>query len=166
MIARLASLALLLIRPGEPVGPLTLTDQYEKGWQLSDLHGAVVILIDGDLQGSQFNSAWGRAVRARYQDRNLVHVVFAAHLTAAPALLHGFVRGKFLSKDPAHPASPILLDWKGVIARRFGFRDNVANIYVIDRDGTLRYSTAGRATQGELAPLFAALDGLIPAAPQ
>jgi len=117
-------------------------------------------LIDGDREGSKFNGVWGRAARDRYKQD--IKIVFAAHLSSVPGFMHGFVRGKFLSKDPSHPTGRVLLDWNGAIARKFGFHDNVANVYVIDRDGVLRYTGSGQAAAAELDPLFHVLDGLLP----
>jgi len=148
---------------GEPAGPLVLTDQYDHGWQLSDLRGSVVVLIDGDREGSKFNGAWGRAVRDRYKDAGSeeLKIAYVAHLTAAPSFMRGFVKGKFISKDSTHPSGRTLLDWKGIVAQKFGFRDNVSNVYVIDREGVLRYAGSGQAASGELELLFGALDGLL-----
>jgi len=55
----------------------------------------------------------------------------------------------------------VLLDWKGVVAHKFGFRDNVSNVYVIDREGVLRYAGSGQAANAEVKLLFRALDGLL-----
>jgi predicted transcriptional regulator len=159
----ICALASEQVKIGEPAGPLLLTDQYEHPFELAGLLGSVVVLIDGDRTGSNFSGVWGRAVRARYKapDYPQLKIIFAAHLTSAPGFLHGFVRSKFMSKDAAHPASPILLDWQGAIARRYGFRDDVANVYVIDRDGILRYKGSGRGTESDLDPLFRILETLL-----
>jgi predicted transcriptional regulator len=162
LLARCLCLAVLLanvVNVGEPVGPLVLTDQYEHAWQLSDLRGSVVLLIDGDREGSKFNGTWGRAARARYKTE--IKIAFVAHLASVPFFMHGFVRSKFVSKDPAHPNGPILLDWKGAVAQRFGFRDSISNVYVIDREGVLRYAGAGQALDAETDRLFRVLDGLL-----
>jgi hypothetical protein len=159
VLVRLLCLAVLFVNVGEPVGPIVLADQYEHDWRLSDLRGSVVLLIDGDREGSTFNGAWGRAARTRY--KTALKIAFVAHLRSVPFFMHGFVRSKFMSKDAAHPNGPILLDWKGAVAERFGFRDGVANVYVIDREGILRYVGAGQAIDAETDPLFRVLDGLL-----
>jgi hypothetical protein len=158
-LARCLCLAVLIVTVGQPVGPLALVDQYEHAWQLSEWRGSVVLLIAGDREGSKFNGAWGRAARARYKKE--INIAFVAHLTSVPFFMHGFVRSKFVSTDPAHPNGPILLDWKGAVAQRFGFRDSVSNVYVIDREGVLRYAGAGQALDAETVQLFRVLDGLL-----
>ena len=159
MLAKLLCLATFLVSVGEPAGTLILTDQYEHTWQLSDLRGSVVVLIAGDRVGNKFDGVWERAVRGRYQRQ--VKTVAVANLAGVPGFMHGFVRGKFVSKDPAHPNGSILLDWKGMIAKTFGFCDNLANVYVIDREGVLRYTGSGQGTDAEFEPLFHVLDGLL-----
>jgi predicted transcriptional regulator len=151
------------VQVGEPVGLLTLNDQYEHPFQLSDLHGSVTVLIDGDRTGSQFNGVWGSAVRSRYKssgDRH-VAVVFIAQLASVPAFMRGFVQKKFLGKDSAHPAGRILLDWHGVVADRFGFRADVSNVYVIDREGVLRYKGSGKGVGADLDPVFHLVDEIL-----
>ena len=150
-----------LVRPGEPAGPLVLVDQYEHTWNLNDARGSLVVMIDGDRDGNKFNNVWARAVRSRYKDQ--VKIVYVAHLSAVPGFMHGFVKGKFISKDPSRPNGPVLLDWKGAVAHQFGFRENVANVYVIDREGVLRYTGSGQGTPSEIEPLLSVIDRLLAA---
>jgi hypothetical protein len=151
------------VQVGEPVGVLALADQYERPFQLTDLRGSVIVLIDGDRTGSQFTGVWGSAVRNRYKSSGdqRVAIVYVAHLSSVPAFMRGFVRKKFLGKDSAHPAGRILLDWQGTVADRFGFRADMANVYVIDRDGVLRYRGSGKGAATDLDPLFHLIDELL-----
>jgi len=151
------------VQVGQPAGPVALSDQYERPFQLSDLHGSVAVLIDGDRTGSQFNEVWGRAVRSRYKGSGDQHVaiVYVAHLASVPGLMRGFVRKKFLGKDSAHPAGRILLDWQGVVADRFGFHADLSNVYVIDRRGILRYKGSGKGSTTDLDPLFQLVDDVL-----
>jgi len=148
---------------GQPAGPLVLTDQYDHEFHLDDLRGSVVILIVGDRTGSDYMSAWSHGIRARYkaQEYPQLKIVPVANLASVPGFLHGFVKKKFLSKDPAHPASPIQLDWQGAVAQRFGFHNGVTNVYVIDRDGVLQYEGSGKGTEAELERLFQGLESLL-----
>ena len=163
MLAPLLWLAASLVAVGQPAAPIVLSDQYDHTWQLSDARGSVVVLIDGDQDGSAYNGAWGRALRGRYKGAasDQFKVVFVAHLTLAPSFMHGWVKGKFLSKDTAHPNGPILLDWKGAVGHQFGFRSNHCNVYVIDGRGVLRFTGSGQATATEVVPLFEVIDGLL-----
>jgi predicted transcriptional regulator len=148
---------------GQPAGPLVLTDQYDHYFRLEDLRGSVVILIVGDRTGSNYMSAWSRGIRARYkaQEYPQLKIVPVANLASVPGFLHGFVKKKFFSKDPSHPASPVQLDWQGAVAQRFGFHDNLTNVYVIDREGMLKHAGSGKGTAAEFDPLFHILDALL-----
>jgi predicted transcriptional regulator len=150
------------VKIGEAAGQLILADQYDHPFQLSDLRGFVAVLLVGDRAGSNFIDVWSRAISARYkpQDYPQLKRVSAANLASVPGLLHGFVKKKFFSKDPTHPASPVLLDWQGAIAHSFGFRDSVTNVYVIDRDGMMQYKGSGKGSGEELDSLFHVLDAL------
>ena len=143
---------------------LILSDQYDHPFQLSDLRGSVVVLMVGDRTGSNFTDAWARALRARYKPEDYPQLkrVSVANLASVPGFMHGFVKRKFFSKDPAHPASPVLLDWQGAIAHDYGFRENVANVYVFDREGIVQYKGSGKGAGSDLDPLFKVLDGLLP----
>jgi hypothetical protein len=151
------------VQVGEPVGLLALNDQYEHPFQLSDLRGSVAVLIDGDRTGSQFNGVWGSAVRNRYKNSGDQHVavVFIAQLASVPSFMRGLVQKKFLGKDSAHPAGRILLDWHGVVADRFGFRADVSNVYLIDREGVLRYKGSGKGVGADLDPVFDLIDEIL-----
>jgi predicted transcriptional regulator len=151
------------VQVGEPAGPLALNDQYERPFQLSGLRGSVAVLIDGDRTGSQFNGVWGSAVRSRYKGSGdqRVAIIYVAHLQSVPGFMRGYVRKKFLGKDSAHPAGRILLDWHGVVADRLGFRADVANVYVIDREGILRYKQSGKGVGTDLDSLFHLIDEVL-----
>lgn len=140
----------------------SLSDQYDKTLQLSDLRGSVIVLLDADRTGNEFNGAWVRPLVSRYNTPQLrkIRVVQIAHLASAPGFMHNFIKGKFISKDPARPNGPVLLDWQGIVAKAYGFHEDVSNIYVIDAEGILRFTTSGKGTSAELDPLFQLLDQL------
>src|SRR5450755_4811911 len=104
MLPLFLQLIAFAVNVGSPAGPLVLTDQYDHEWSLTAMRGAVVLLIDGDREGNKFNSEWGRAVRDRYKDvgADRLKIVYVAHLSSVPGFMKGFVKGKFISKDPAH----------------------------------------------------------------
>jgi predicted transcriptional regulator len=90
-----------------------------------------------------------------------VAIIYVAHLLSVPGFMRGYVRKKFLGKDSAHPAGRILLDWHGVVADRLGFRADVANVYVIDREGILRYKRSGKGVGTDLDSLFHLIDEVL-----
>jgi hypothetical protein len=140
----------------------SLSDQYDKTLQLTDLRGSLLVLIDADRTGNEFNGAWVRPLVTRYNTPQLrkIRVVQVAHLASAPGFMRNFIKGKFISKDSAHPNGPVLLDWQGIVAKSYGFHENVSNIYVVDAEGILRFTTSGKGASAELDPLFQLLDQL------
>jgi peroxiredoxin len=158
-----AAICVAQTRVGVAAPTFTLRDQYDKALQLSDLRGSLVVLVDADRTGNQFNGAWVKPLRTRYNTPQLqqIRIVQIAHLSSVPGFLHNYVKGKFISKDSAHPNGPVLLDWEGIVAKAYGFHDEVSNIYLIDRDGILRFTASGKGTTTDLDPLIQLLDKII-----
>lgn len=148
---------------GAAAPAFSLSDQYDKTLQLSDLRGSLVVLIDADRNGNEFNGAWVRPLVTRYNTPQVrkIRIVQIAHLSSAPGFMHNYIKGKFISKDPARPNGPVLLDWQGFVAKAYGFRDDVSNIYVVDAEGILRFVSYGKGTSAELEPLTQLLDKII-----
>jgi len=85
-----------------------------------------------------------------------------ANLGGVPGFMRGFVKGRFKGTTPeGRPKSAVLLDWSGTVARLYGYRDDMTNVYVIDQQGVLRYKAAGRGTSEEVNALLPALDQLL-----
>jgi len=85
-----------------------------------------------------------------------------AQLRGVPFFVKGSVRRRFQAARPdGSPRTSVLLDWDGAIARRIGFQEHLANAYVIDRDGVMRFAGAGRGEDAEVAALLEAAAGVV-----
>ena len=78
-------------------------------------------------------------------------------MSAVPCLLRSMVREQF-KKCRAYP---VMLDWEGPVVRRFNYRKDQANLFVVDREGRVACRAAGAATDGGLKTVFAAIDGAL-----
>lgn len=148
-----------------PVGAsapdFTLRDQYDSALTLGSLRGRVVLVVAGDRHGNQYIGAYTQAVRERF-GRDRVRLVPIANLRGVPFFMKGYVRGRFRGTNPdSTPKSSVLLDWGGVLARLYGFREALTNVYLIDRAGVLRYTAAGRGTNPETRALTEALEAVV-----
>ena len=147
---------------GRAVADFTLKDQYDSTFTLSAHRAAVVILVGGDREGSQLMAPYVAALRTRFGAGSAAVIRQFAQLRGIPFFMKGSVRGRFQSRRPdGSPRVSVLLDWDGAIARRIGFAEDLANVYVIDRDGVLRFAAAGRGEDAELSALLEAAASVV-----
>lgn len=141
---------------------LSLKDQYEHETRLGDPTGGLLLLVYGDRLGSDFMGAWIHAVGEHYQAvEQAITIVRVANLHAVPAFFQPYVKGKFRTKNSdGSPNLPVLLDWDGLLAKTYSFRDDLTNVYLIDDRGVLRYQTAGQGLPEETELLFREIDKL------
>jgi hypothetical protein len=127
---------------GRPVLDFELEDQFREVHRSSDFVGRVAILIGSDRHGVPYNDAWGEAIGTRIADHPNFHLVtFLAYadLRAVPFFLKGSVRGKF----PQQRDAWVLLDWKGTIAKTYGFTPKASNVLVVAPDGAFVHHVSG-----------------------
>jgi hypothetical protein len=147
---------------GRAVQDFTLKDQYDSTFTLSAHRATVVILVGGDREGSRLMGSYGRALHRRFGAERAVVIGDFAQLRGVPFFVKGSVRRRFQgTQTDGSPKTPVLLDWDGAIARRIGFEEHLANVYVIDRDGVLRFRAAGRGEDAEVAALLEAAAGVV-----
>jgi hypothetical protein len=73
--------------------------------------------------------------------------------------MHGKVAEKFRGTTPdGQIKTPKLMDWKGVIAKQYGASKKLTNVYLIDAEGSLQFSAAGKGTPQDTEPLLEAID--------
>lgn len=138
-------------RPGRAEGPalvdFEIQDQFGDVHRSADVAGTVVLLIGGDREGSQFTGDWGKAIRDALGDHpryGEISQLAHADLRGVPFFLKGMIRGKF----PQEPASWVLMDWKGVIAKAYDYTADSTNVLVFAPDGALAHHAAGREPEG------------------
>lgn len=131
-----------------PVLDFELSDQFENVRRSSDVAGRIVVLIGADREGSQFTGAWNQVIfdslghhPGYAQIAHLAH----ANLRGVPFFLKGMIRSKF----PQDPDSWVLMDWKGILPKTYGFVPKSANVLVFAPDGTLVHHASGREPDDE-----------------
>jgi peroxiredoxin len=134
-----------------------LRDQFGKTLRYSFPKERVSVLTFGDRKGSTQIEGWVRPIYDRYQNRVDLHGV--AVLTSVPSLFHGFARRQFRKQVKY----PVLLDFKGDVARGYGYEKDKANVLVIDRDGRIALKITGAATGDGLSRVYGEVDRLLAA---
>ena len=147
---------------GEFAPDFSIADQYDHPVRLSTFRGAPVLLVDGDRKGSDYMNPWIIGVKGAVSAAGL-KVIEIASLNAVPTFMHSWVKGRFQGKDQnGNLFAPVVLDWDGKIAKEYGFRVDLTNVYLIDSGGRLQYSAAGKGTPEETESLAQAIAKLQP----
>jgi hypothetical protein len=149
------------VQPASHTADLVLQTQYDSVVSLQAMRGNVVVLVYGDREGSTYMSSYVKAVRERWPagGADAVRLVEAADLRGVPGVMKGYAKGRF--RQPTSSGSrrvPVVLDWRGDIARRFGATGKLANAYVLDGDGIFRWTDAGTGTPEQVAAFLAAVE--------
>ena len=161
----LAVLGLSLVLPvraqESQVLNFVLEDQFGDVHRSSDVSGRIVVLIGADRVGSQFTGAWNQAIHDSLGDHpqygRIAHLAHA-NLRGVPFFLKGMIRSKF----PQEPDGWVLMDWKGILPKTYGFAPKSANVLVFAPDGTLVHHASGREPDDEtLRELVGALRELL-----
>jgi hypothetical protein len=138
----------------------SVQDQFGKTHTPKELRGRVVLLVTGD-QGT--GSSWVRATLTalgRTVDTSRVTVVRVADLRpelkpdlrAVPVVPKPFSKAQL----PSLTDEPVLLDYNGVLARRYGFLPGSPNQLVIGSDGQVLAHTRGATVNPVQASILAA----------
>ncbi len=157
-------LGCVVVRGGEnPPWPtnapalVKLEDQFGKPQKLAFPSANVTLLAIADQKGSAEVNAWIAALKPRYAER--IDIRGLADIGAVP----GFLQGHISRKIQATRKYPVMMDWSGKVSDRFGYRQGVANILVIDADGTIRERVWGAATDNGVSLISHALDAALQA---
>lgn len=132
-----------------------LQDQFGKMHTPQELQGRVVLLVGGDRAGSEASARWVRATMAalgKSVDASRVTIIRVADLRQVPVIPQPFAQAKLPSLDNA----PVLLDFQGVLARRYGFEPGSSNQLVIGTDGKVLAQTRGNGVNAVQASILAA----------
>jgi hypothetical protein len=129
-----------------------LRDQYNRPQRLDFPSTNVVVLTIADRKGSEQIQEWVAALHSRYAGR--IDLRGIADVGSVPEWLRGRVRKKFQETL----TYPVMLDWSGKTCPQFGFKPDVANILIIDRDGSIQARLSGSAQRSSIAEACSAIN--------
>lgn len=135
----------------------SLKDQNDKLFELSILHGKVIVITASGREGANDNRVWGEAIGKKYGDK-LVYLG-AADLRGVPPLFRWFALQ--IAQKTSSPGISLLLDWEGKIFKAYNLVPEVSNVVIIDKDGNIRAKEAGKCDQEALRRLFKAIDMIL-----
>jgi len=131
----------------------TLSDQYDKPYNVRQDEGKIIILLASDKKGSEQNRAWVETIEKKFKDK--IPIIGIADIRGTPRAFSFLVKREF-SKQPVD----VLLDWDGIVFTSYGLARHVANIVLIDKKGIVRHIYSGEATAEACTGLFNAIDKL------
>lgn len=133
----------------------SIQDQFGRTHTPKELKGRVVLLVAGDRDAANTSSSWVRATLTalgRGVDTSRVTIIRVADMRQVPSLPSPFAKAQL----PSLGSAPVLLDFQGVLARRYGFLPGGSNQLVIGADGTVLAHTRGTAVNPVQASILAA----------
>ncbi len=145
---------------GWPKAPscIELRDQFDTPQRLSFPAAKVTVLTIADRKGSEEVDGWIAALKSLYAAR--VNFRGLANVAGVPGLFQAKVRRKFQETRKY----PVMMDWSGAACAQFGYHREVANILVINRDGSIRARIYGNASHAAVAAARAALEAALSSA--
>jgi hypothetical protein len=125
-----------------------LQDQFDKPVAISQYEGRIVVIIASDGGAIKQNEEWENAIHQRFGD-DLVLLRVADVRGIPTQWWKKWIKTKFQEEKRS-----ILLDYDGVIFRRYGLTKNISNLMLIDRKGYIRFIFSGAATNAAKEQLF------------
>jgi hypothetical protein len=162
ILALWQSAAAAQARVGAAAPDFALKDQYDKETKLSQLRGGAVLLVYGDSDGSNFFQNWFAAVRQKFPPDRVKLIPIINFDGGVPFFMKGNVAGRFQGKTAdGQPKTAKLMDWDGLIAKQYGATKKVTNVYLVDSQGALQFSGAGKGVGQETDGLMLALERIL-----
>ncbi len=180
----LVGLASAAFAEGEAFVPkLKMTDQFAKPHDVAELRGDVVVLVFADRGGAEASRDLGTKLHVHFHptakgqsaalsakapatpiagaplgttapDAKMVPI---AVIGEVPSALHLMVRTRFRQ---VAPDAAIWLDLTDTMRQQFDVKKDVPNFAVLDCEGRVRYTTAGKLNQQQFTELTEVIDAL------
>jgi len=154
----------MLSSVGQAAPELALPDTAGRTRRLDEERGRPVVIVYEDRDATEQNAALKRELGERARNRALAHEVTLwpianlAGLDFWPA--RGFARSA-VERAAREFGVEILMDWKGEVARRWGFPAKVSTVVIVDRAGQVRFRHEGALSAAERTAFFAALTAVL-----
>jgi hypothetical protein len=139
------------VKPGFSA-EFVLQDQHAADQKIQFPRAKISVLIVADQKGSEQIAPWVTPLYARYEKR--IDIAGLASLPGIPSPFHGLFRREFRKKL----AYPVLLDWTGEVSKTFNAKPNVANLFVIGKDGKILVNKTGAVAPAELKDVTDTID--------
>ena len=133
----------------------TLEDQFGNKISVAFPSDKVVVLVFGDRKGSEQVEKWVRPLYEKFTDQ--IYIFGIAELSVVPWAVRPVVRGIIKSKSK----TPVMLDWTGKIAKSYGTEKEKANLFVVNKNGSVVSVKRGAATSAVLNNLYKEINSIL-----
>jgi hypothetical protein len=144
--------AFALAIPMAPLRDFELVDQYGKTRCYHFPKTMTSLVAVSDRKGAGQLAPWIQSIHDRYRER--IDIDGVADVSTIPKLLRPMLTEFFKSQL----AYSVMLDWDGSLVSQFGYKKNVANLYLIDRSGHIVRQVSGEVNDKALSALFGDID--------
>lgn len=134
------------------IGNFSLADQHGNLHRYEFPKTNISFVVVADKQGSEQLEEWIQPVAKRYGKR--IDIDGVANLVRVPRPLRGMVQHVFLNRI----TYAVMLDWEGTVTGKFSPLKNVANVFVLARDGQVLEHLSGAADAQRLRRLYDCID--------
>jgi hypothetical protein len=132
-----------------------LKDQFDNKHKQVFPKDVVSIFALADRKGSDQLEDWITPFYARYESR--VDICGVANLKGAPKWVRPMIRSLFRNGIDY----PVMMDWSGETCEALGYRERVADIFIVSTNGVVTHRVSGEASEEKLNACFLVLDTLI-----
>jgi hypothetical protein len=153
----------------DPLAGVVLVDLSDRSWALDDLRGEPVLLVIADRTASQQAAAWGAWLAGRttllapWRAPGKVAWLSVADLRRVPEYARASARERLREQGVARPSdeasriSPLLLDWRGVIAEGLQAERGAAVLILLARDHQPLLRVTGPPSESAVTEMVSAI---------
>jgi hypothetical protein len=155
----------------DPLAGIVLDDDAGRSWHLDELRGEPVLLVIADRRASEQANGWGERLAARtgalapWRAAGKVAWLAVADLRGVPDYARDAARERIREREAGRSqaerrlSSPLLLDWRGLLAERFAAERGEALLVVLSPDHRPLVLERGAPTDEAVARLSEAITG-------
>jgi len=141
VLALSLAVAALALAPGESAPDFRLTDQFGKTWSLSGQRGNITVVVAATQKSGRAMGPWVDNIKSRFSGR--AQTLGLLDLHTVPGMFRGVARSRIRKET----SDPLMIDFDGAIARKYGAADKAPAVAVIDKAGRI-----AAVHQGDYSP--------------
>jgi hypothetical protein len=157
----------------DPLAGIVLDDATGRSWHLDELRGGPVLLIIADRRAPEQATEWGERLAARtlpfapWRVAGKVAWLSVADLRRVPDYARDSARERVRddeagrSQTERQQCSPLLLDWSGLLAERFGAERGEALVVLLAADRRPVLDARGAPTDATVTRLVDAITNAV-----
>ena len=140
---------------GQSAPSFMLQDQFNKTWSLIGQRNSVVALVVADRDSGRLMGPWVEKLKSSYGSK--IQVLGLLDLHSVPGIGRGIAKSRIRSETK----DPLMLDWRGDVAKVYTVSSKHPVVVVIDGKGVIRAIQATTFTPQACNAISAAIDSAL-----